>query len=75
MNEIIIRQATINDIDDMVHLMDQLGYPTTKEKMAARFLTINSMPSYNTLVAEHNGKVVGMVETTFMKEMVHTLEF
>ncbi|MGB3261281.1 GNAT family N-acetyltransferase [Paenisporosarcina sp.] len=55
-----IREATINDIPELVGLMDQLGYPTSVDKMKSRFKAISSNSSYHTLVADYNGKVVGM---------------
>lgn len=55
-----IRKATINDIPEMVSLMEQLGYPTSVEKLALRFNAIEANPNYHTLVAELDGKVVGM---------------
>jgi GNAT superfamily N-acetyltransferase len=41
--------------------LEQLGYPTSVEQMRIRFSNIQSNPSYHTLVAEYDGKVVGMV--------------
>nr|WP_299095504.1 GNAT family N-acetyltransferase [uncultured Metabacillus sp.] len=56
----IIRKATIKDIPELVILMEQLGYPTSVDKMKLRFNAINNNPSYHTLVADLEGKVVGM---------------
>jgi GNAT superfamily N-acetyltransferase len=56
-----IRKATINDVPELAALMEQLGYPTTVESMTVRFNNIESNPSYHTLVAEMDGKVVGMI--------------
>lgn len=56
-----IRKATINDVPELAVLMEQLGYPTTAESMTVRFNNIESNPSYHTLVAEMDGKVVGMI--------------
>jgi GNAT superfamily N-acetyltransferase len=55
-----IRKATINDIPRLVILMEQLGYPTSLEQMELRFNAIAAHPNYYTLVAELEGKVVGM---------------
>jgi GNAT superfamily N-acetyltransferase len=55
-----IREATINDIPELVVLMEQLGYPTSVDKMKIRFNTISSNSSYHTLVVDYDGKVVGM---------------
>lgn len=56
-----IRKAVIKDVPELASLMEQLGYPTTVESMTVRFHNIESNPSYHTLVAEVNGKVVGMI--------------
>ncbi|SFA50862.1 N-acetylglutamate synthase, GNAT family [Parageobacillus thermantarcticus] len=56
-----IRKAVIKDVPELASLMEQLGYPTTVESMTIRFNNIESNPSYHTLVAEMNGKVVGMI--------------
>ncbi|MDG5471270.1 GNAT family N-acetyltransferase [Jeotgalibacillus sp. ET6] len=55
-----IRVATINDIPELVVLMDQLGYPTSFNKMESRFNAILSDATYQTLVADFEGNVVGM---------------
>ena len=55
-----VREFQTGDIPQLVHLMDQLGYPTSLEKLEGRFSKIQSQPNYYTLVAELNNKVVGM---------------
>lgn len=55
-----IRELQTEDMPQLVHLMDQLGYPTSLEKLESRFSNIQSQPNYHTLVAELNNKVVGM---------------
>lgn len=55
-----IREATINDVPELVSLMDQLGYPTSNDTFSIRFNTITENPIYHTLVAELDRKVVGM---------------
>jgi len=55
-----IREASINDVPELVSLMNQLGYPTSVEKFKPRFKAISENPNYHTLVAEMNGKVIGM---------------
>jgi GNAT superfamily N-acetyltransferase len=56
-----IREATINDVPELVFLMAQLGYPTSLDKFKLRFNAIVANPSYHTFVAELDGKIVGMV--------------
>lgn len=57
----MIRTATEKDIDDLAKLMGELGYPTTVKEMAQRFYKIKANPLYNTLVAEMDGVIVGMI--------------
>jgi GNAT superfamily N-acetyltransferase len=40
--------------------MTELGYPSKVEEMSRRFEGISADPSYGTLVAERDGRVVGM---------------
>ncbi|WP_050616233.1 GNAT family N-acetyltransferase [Bacillus testis] len=56
-----IRDATINDIEELTSLIEQLGYPTTIENMKTRFSNIESSPDYRTILASYEGKVVGMI--------------
>lgn len=56
---LIIRDASVEDIEAIALLMNDLGYPTL-EQMQTRFNRINSHPDYKTIVVELNGEVVGM---------------
>src|SRR5690625_1880238 len=58
---VLIRKASQEDVEQLSFLMGELGYPTTPNEMEGRFLKINSNPLYNTLVAEKDGDIVGMV--------------
>jgi predicted N-acetyltransferase YhbS len=44
--------------------MTELGYPTSSSEMAARLRYLLSAPNYAALVAEVEGKVVGMIGLT-----------
>jgi GNAT superfamily N-acetyltransferase len=57
---VIVRDCTMEDIDDIVFLMGELGYPTSYEDMKLRFMNISSDSSYCTLIADVKGKVVGL---------------
>ncbi len=57
----IIREFSLNDVHDVTPLMEQLGYPTTFDKLYKRLSSIQSFANYQTLVAEQNGNVVGMI--------------
>lgn len=56
----IVREASNNDVSQLVSLMEQLGYPTTLDKFKNRLSAIAEHPDYHTLVAEINGKIIGM---------------
>lgn len=55
-----VRKFQIEDTPQLVHLMSQLGYATSLEKLESRMKNIHSQPSYHTLVVILNNKVVGM---------------
>lgn len=57
----MIRTATEKDVEDLAKLMGELGYPTTTKEMELRFNKIDSNPLYNTLLAEIDGKIIGMI--------------
>jgi len=57
----IIRSAQSEDVEALANLMAELGYPTSSEQMRRRFKAISGDPSNATLVAEREGKVLGMV--------------
>ncbi|WP_245830958.1 GNAT family N-acetyltransferase [Sediminibacillus massiliensis] len=57
----MIRKAVEKDVDQLADLMGELGYPTTVDEMRERFKKIHSNPLYCTFIAEHDGKVAGMV--------------
>ena len=56
-----VRAGTEADADELVPLMVVLGYATTPEQMRTRMARIAAHPDYHTLVAERDGRVVGMV--------------
>jgi GNAT superfamily N-acetyltransferase len=58
---LIVREAGKEDIEALANLMSELGYPSSTPEMDGRFAEISADPSYDTLVAERDGKVVGMV--------------
>jgi GNAT superfamily N-acetyltransferase len=69
---VIVRDCTMEDIEDVVFLMSELGYPTSYEDMKARFKNISSDSSYCTLLAEVKGEVVGLVglQKSYMYEKI-----
>ena len=65
-----IRHSTEKDLQDMVILMDQLGYPTTFAEMKERYEHIATDDNFTTLVAEINGRVIGLIglQTSYLYE-------
>jgi GNAT superfamily N-acetyltransferase len=55
-----IRDATIEDLDSLTLLMNELDYPTTTAEMRTRFNTIKDHPDYKTLVITIDDEIVGM---------------
>ena len=60
MREIKIREAGQKDVEALAALMRELGYPTSAEEMGRRLKEISTDPSYGTLDAEREGRVVGV---------------
>jgi len=58
---LVIREFSFSDIEAITELMSDLGHPASKIQMQKRLEIISSNPMYYTLVAELDGKVVGMV--------------
>lgn len=58
---IIIRNAEPSDIEDLLPLLEQLGYPTTKELLEKRFTKFLSNEGHGVAVACLNNKIVGFV--------------
>ena len=57
----IIRSTQSEDVEALANLMAELGYSTSSEQMRRRFKAISDDASTGTLVAEREGKVLGMV--------------
>jgi len=58
---ITIRKATLSDVKELLPLLDQLGYSTTKEDLAKRFNDFCSIDGYGVAVACIESKIVGFV--------------
>ncbi|WP_214797827.1 MULTISPECIES: GNAT family N-acetyltransferase [unclassified Exiguobacterium] len=56
-----IRTAENRDIVVLAELMGELGYPTTEEQMAKRFMTIQQDSNYHTFIAVEDQEIVGMI--------------
>ncbi len=57
------------DADDVARLCGQLGYPTTPEAVAARFLHIARRRDQAVLVAESDGQVIGWVHVAMHRTL------
>jgi ribosomal protein S18 acetylase RimI-like enzyme len=58
---IIILSAEFSDTEDLLPLLDQLGYPTTKELLEKKFDKFISNEGYSVAVTSLNNKIVGFV--------------
>lgn len=61
--EIVVRHATMRDVDALAVLVTELGYPTSRNQMEARLESILSKPEYFTLVAVVGNRVAGFIGT------------
>jgi N-acetylglutamate synthase-like GNAT family acetyltransferase len=68
MNEIIIREAKIEDGEAIASLLTQLGYPTTKLN-ALEKITNYEQPTYKLLVAEIEKNTVGYIALHYYDTM------
>lgn len=59
--DIGVRDFITEDLVAIAELIDELGYPTTLDKISDRFNKIVKDNHYKTLIAEINGDVVGFI--------------
>jgi len=59
-DNLVIRDALVEDIEALTLLMADLGYPTSITDMQNRFESIAAHPDYKTIIAVLNYEVVGM---------------
>ncbi|QGH35690.1 GNAT family N-acetyltransferase [Gracilibacillus salitolerans] len=57
----LIRDFKMSDVPQIVPLMKQLGYPTTEAQFQQRMSTIQPLPNYQTIVAEEQNDIVGLL--------------
>ena len=55
-----IRAAAIGDAPDVARLLDQLGYPCTRDEAAERIATVLGDPRQQLLLAEVDGHACGL---------------
>jgi GNAT superfamily N-acetyltransferase len=68
-----LRAATGNDADALAELMTQLGYGCEPGEIPARIEKLAAQPGVLLAVAEHDGKVVGVV-TGHLVNAIHKTE-
>ncbi|EFH87955.1 GNAT family N-acetyltransferase [Ktedonobacter racemifer] len=61
MEHLTLRPASLSDASAIARLMEQLGYPTETQEMEERLTGLLSQSDYQTLVAERNRRIVGMI--------------
>jgi GNAT superfamily N-acetyltransferase len=61
MNDLLIREGSIDDAEIVARYVTQLGYPTTAAEMEERLSIMLARGDYVLLLAETSGRVVGMV--------------
>lgn len=62
-----IESASHKDIDQLLKLMCELGYPTKKDFIIESLYEYKRSDGYEVLVAEHEGKVLGCISLHVMK--------
>lgn len=55
-----VRRITASDVERVVPLMAELGYPTSADVLAARLCALSRNPADAVLVAEFDGSIVGL---------------
>jgi GNAT superfamily N-acetyltransferase len=63
-DQIIIRDATIDDAAQIAELVTELGYETSAPAMSARLTSIFGSPDYTTVVAVRDSAVLGVAGAT-----------
>ncbi|PSL43234.1 ribosomal protein S18 acetylase RimI-like enzyme [Salsuginibacillus halophilus] len=56
-----IRQAATRDVKQIAQLLEQLGYPTTIERLHQRIKVIEAHPNHDIFVCETQEGIVGMI--------------
>ncbi|WP_256718899.1 GNAT family N-acetyltransferase [Paenibacillus sp. FSL R10-2796] len=63
-NDILIRTASISDIQEIARLSSQLGYPLNIEQLGERLQEIGTHKDHTVYVAESNHQLVGWIHAT-----------
>lgn len=60
-DEYVIRNAYVEDIDNLLPLLAELGYPTSLDMFILRYKKFIQMPGYGVVLCKLNKKVVGFI--------------
>ena len=66
-----LRSASYKDIDQLLTLLNELGYPSDKDTITESLTRYKRSDEYEVLVAEHEGRVLGCISLHVMK-LFHT---
>ena len=55
------REATISDVSELLPLLAQLGYETTKLELTERLHLYVNSANYGLIVSSHNGTISGLI--------------
>lgn len=61
MQRIQVRDAQVGDAEIIADLMTQINFPNTKEDIERRLTDLLSREDYHALIAEKDGKPIGMI--------------
>ncbi len=59
--KIIITECKITEINSILSLMEQLGYPAEIEQLTNRFSNFINIPGYGAAIAISNDNVIGLI--------------
>ena len=62
-----IRNARHEGVDNLVYLMNELGYPSSNEIIEENLSAYGRTDGYEVLVAEHEGKILGCISLHVIK--------
>ena len=67
----IIRSASYKDVDQILNLMCELGYPSKQDVIMKNIAEYKSLEGYEVLVAEEQDEILGCISLYVMK-LFHT---
>jgi N-acetylglutamate synthase-like GNAT family acetyltransferase len=67
----LVRPAKIGDASDVARLLEQLGYPCTRDEAADRIVTVLGDPRQQLLIAERDGHACGLISLNMVYSVAH----